>query len=153
MRDASGNVMSVYTVTGSSLLTQIEQHLYGSSRLGIYNRNINADATSPTGTNANLIGKYLTSNFTRGNKLFELSNHLGNVLLTVSDKKIGHSTNGKTVDYYNADVVNAQDYYPVGMVYAWSTYSIANTIYRYGFNGKEVNNDISNGDYDFNSRI
>ena len=40
--------------------------------------------------------------FTRGKKFFELSNHLGNVLVTVSDKKIQHSTNGTTVDYYNA---------------------------------------------------
>ncbi len=142
VRDASGNVMAVYTVTGSSLLTQSEQHLYGSSRLGIFNRNINADATSPTGTNANLIGKYLTSNFTRGNKLFELSNHLGNVLVTVSDKKIGHNANGKTVDYYNADVVTANDYYPFGSLMPGRQYSIANTNYRYGFNGKENDNEL-----------
>jgi hypothetical protein len=31
----------------------------------------------------------LAASFTRGNKFFELSNHLGNVLVTLSDKKKG----------------------------------------------------------------
>jgi hypothetical protein len=53
---------------------------------------------------------------TRGLKEYELTNHLGNVLATVSDKKLGHSSNDSTVDYYNADVVSAQDYYPFGML-------------------------------------
>jgi RHS repeat-associated protein len=142
IRDAGGNVMAVYTATGSDSLHQSEQHLYGSSRLGIFNRNINADASLPAGTNANLIGKYFTSDFTRGNKIFELSNHLGNVLVTVSDKKIGHDAGNGTVDYYTADVVTANDYYPFGSLMPGRTYSIANTNYRYGFNGKENDNDV-----------
>ena len=53
--------------------------MYGSSRIGIYNVNIDV-------TNTAIISP--TTIFTRGNKFFELSNHLGNVLVTVSDKKI-----------------------------------------------------------------
>ncbi len=35
-----------------------------------------------------------------GLKQYELTNHLGNVLSTVSDKKIPHTTNGMDIDYY-----------------------------------------------------
>lgn len=94
-----------------------------------------------------------TSTFTRGNKFFELSNHLGNVLATVSDKKIGHTSDDTTIDYYNADVVSAQDYYPSGMLMSGRTYSIANTNYRYGFNGKEKDNKDGVVQYDYGFRI
>ena len=60
------------------ILAQTELHMYGSSRIGIYNVNIDV-------TNTAIISP--TTIFTRGNKFFELSNHLGNVLVTVSDKK------------------------------------------------------------------
>ena len=71
--------------------------------------------------------------FTRGNKFFELSNHLGNVLATINDKKVqvddgtyAHNSStgllGKVnntldgvLDYYKADLVTANDYYPFGM--------------------------------------
>jgi RHS repeat-associated protein len=64
------------------------------------------------------------------------------VLALVDDKKIQHSTDGTTVDYYNADVVTANDYYPGGMQLPGRKYSIANTNYRYGFNGKENDNEV-----------
>jgi hypothetical protein len=90
-----------------------------------------------------LIGSYFTPNFTRGNKLFELNNHLGNVLVTISDKKLGVDANSDgTVDYYTADVVSANDYYPGGMLMPGRSYSIANTNYRYGFNGQEKSDEI-----------
>jgi hypothetical protein len=89
--------------------SQTEAHLYGSSRLAIHNLATdvqNCAANSPT-----------VFNFTRGNKFFELANHLGNVLVTVSDKKIGVDANSDgTIDYYTADVISAQDYYPGGML-------------------------------------
>ncbi|RXK85276.1 hypothetical protein [Filimonas effusa] len=80
-------------------------------------------------------GLGILSTFTRGEKFFELSNHLGNVLATVSDRKTAVSGNGATVDYYNADVVAAQDYYPFGMLMPSRNYNAAG--YRYGFNGQE----------------
>ena len=67
-------------------------------------------------------------------------NHLGNVLVTVSDKKIGHSTNGTTIDYYEADVVSASDYYPFGMQMPGRSFSVGS--YRYGFNGQEKSDEI-----------
>ncbi len=122
--------MGVYTAVNDGPLTLSEQPIYGSSRLGVWNRNVNMDAEIPD-----------NYTFTRGNKFFELSNHLGNVLVTVSDKKIGHDAGDGTIDYYNADVVNANDYYPFGMIMPGRSYS-AGTKYRYGFNGKENDNEV-----------
>ncbi|WP_394773836.1 RHS repeat-associated core domain-containing protein [Flavobacterium sp.] len=91
-------------------------------------------------------------NFTRGNKFFELSNHLGNVLATISDKKIGHDAGNGTFDYYNADVISATDYYPGGMDMPGRQYNAA-TGYRYGFNGKEKDNKDGIVQYDYGFRI
>ena len=144
VRDASGNVMAVYekrSDLNSNHLTQSEVHLYGSSRLGIYNINRDLEV-SPSGQ---------ITNFERGNKFFELSNHLGNVLVTVSDRKLQMSAGGVLVDYYKADVVSANDYYPFGMAMPGRGFSSEK--YRYGFNGKEKDKDIAVGDYDFGARI
>ena len=92
--------------------------------------------------------------FKRGNKFFELSNQLGNVLVTVSDKKLEHSTNGINVDYYYADIVTANDYYPFGMGMPGRKYSSGSS-YRYGFNGKEKSDEIfgEGNAYDYGNRI
>jgi RHS repeat-associated protein len=83
-----------------------------------------------------------------------LSNHLGNVLVTVSDKKIGVDANSDgVIDYYNADVVTANDYYPFGSQMPGRKFSQPNTKYRYGFNGKENDKDISEGGQDYGMRI
>jgi len=95
------------------------------------------------------------TNFERGRKFFELSNHLGNVLVTVSDKKIAVSANGTTIDYYVADVITATDYFPFGMAQPGRKYEQAGKSYRYGFNGKENDKDVK-GDgnqYDYGLRI
>jgi RHS repeat-associated protein len=63
------------------------------------------------------------------------------VLFTVSDKKYEYNGRSEVYDYYNADVVNATDYYPFGMMMPGRTYS-AQTGYRYGFNGKENDNEV-----------
>ncbi|MBX2887990.1 MAG: LysM peptidoglycan-binding domain-containing protein [Ferruginibacter sp.] len=132
VRDATGNVMSVYTVdatVNSGHLTQSEVHLYGSSRLGIWN--VNKDITVAPDTN-----------FIRGNKSFELSNHLSNILATISDKKL-QVQNGTTgiIDHYEADITTANDYYPFGTMMPSRKYD-AGTGYRYGFGGQEADNEI-----------
>jgi RHS repeat-associated protein len=75
------------------------------------------------------------------------------VLVTVSDKKLAVSANGTTIDYYNADVVTANDYYPFGSQMPGRKYSQPNSSYRYGFNGQEKSNEIANDDYDYGMRI
>ena len=55
--------------------------------------------------------------FERGNKFFELSNHLGNVLTTITDNKLQAQdpSDPDEVEYYYPDIVTATDYYAFGM--------------------------------------
>jgi RHS repeat-associated protein len=106
---------------------------------------------------------FLYDSLTFGGRVYELSNHLGNVLVTISDKKIqkqiGIKTNpgfpptNEEVDWpsteenvdgpflvYVSDVISATDYYPFGMQQPGRQFSVGN--YRYGFNGKEMDNEV-----------
>lgn len=132
MRDAQGNVMSVYT-KGTGALTQSEDHVYGSSRLGLLNLSLNCTSLAAPDTGS----------LVRGNKLFELTNHLGNVLETISDKKVQHTGDNSTVDYYVADAIGANDYYSFGMQMPGRSFvSEPASQYRYGFSGKENDNEV-----------
>ena len=143
VRDASGNVMSVYEVDpnlNQGKLTQTETHLYGSSRLGVVNARTVLTQAKPVAAG---FGAGMLGTFTRGEKLFELSNHLGNVLATVNDKKLQVDDNADgVVNYYTADVMTAQDYAPFGMQMVGRKFSAPNAGYRYGFNGKENDNEV-----------
>ena len=88
-----------------------------------------------------------------GLKQYELTNHLGNVLSTVSDKKIPHTTNGTDIDYYLSDITSATDYYPFGSPMDGRTFSSEK--YRFGFNGQEKDDEIAGeGNYlNFKYRI
>jgi RHS repeat-associated protein len=101
----------------------------------------------------NLTGTSYSANFERGKKLFELSNHLGNVLVTVTDRRQQSSAAGVNVDYYQADVAGANDYYPFGMQMPGRKYSVSSA-YRYGFNGKELDKELmGTTTYDYGFRI
>lgn len=125
VRDASGNVMATYTAsldTANALDTADlhigEKHIYGSSRLGIVSANYSTDATTDG------LGTYISPwtgihvPYYTGKKQYELTNHLGNVMATISDRKIGVSltADSSLIDHYEADVQTAQDYYPFGMI-------------------------------------
>ncbi|SKA40210.1 RHS repeat-associated core domain-containing protein [Chitinophaga eiseniae] len=118
VRDATGNVLSVYAANdaenGKGRLIRREAHLYGSSRLGMSTRQVVVDTAQVTLPAKNGIGIPKMLTFTRGEKLFELSNHLGNVLATVSDRKKPVSVDGTQVDHYEPVISSAQDYYPFG---------------------------------------
>ncbi|MBX3255766.1 MAG: hypothetical protein KF862_16650 [Chitinophagaceae bacterium] len=87
-------------------------------------------------------------NFTRGNKFFEIANHLGNVMLTVTDKRepVPVSGNPSVIASYKADVMTAADYSPFGMTLPGRAYNNHWQKYRYGFNGKESDSEV-NGPY------
>ena len=132
-RDASGNVMAVYSDSAGSMYLK-EQHLYGSSRLGLVERSekvgVGESVPQPDANG------YTELSGIRGEKRYELSNHLGNNLVVISDKKTGVDTNSDGIaDYYTSDVVSATDYYPFGMSMPGRSYQSG--LYRYGFNGKE----------------
>jgi RHS repeat-associated protein len=118
VRDASGNVMSIYekkATLNNNNLTQTDVHLYGSSRLGIMN--VNRQVQNPPTVALPSADVKVVSNFIRGNKVFELSNHLGNVLVTITDKKIQIANSSSSgISHYQAEIVTASDYYPFGML-------------------------------------
>ncbi len=138
--DAQGNVMTTYNLnidTLNSYLTyfQADKYIYGSSRLGMLKDSVNVLGSAYTNTD--------TSNFihTLGNKRYELTNHLGNVLSVISDKPIPHDNNG-SVDYWMADIKNSQDYSPFGVILSGRSFD-SDSSYLYGFQGQESDDQVS----------
>lgn len=162
--DAQGNTMGVYTrkykeqsTTGSyqEQLAISEQHLFGSDRLGyqmptkgeLVRRSFTADiGTSGHFVNITEQGILIPSvtnepiSSSRGNKVYELQNHLGNMLTVVSDRRNQISENASSISGYTADVVSASDYYPFGMMLPGRVFS--SFMYRYGFNGMEKDDEV-----------
>jgi RHS repeat-associated protein len=160
LRDASGNVMAVYELTstpanpgnntlGETSMKVTERHIYGSSRLGMDVQSVELiDQQSP------LLD---TSQFRiLGLKQYEISNHLGNVLSVISDVKLAMTlteNNSTIIVGYKAVVISATDYSPFGVGLYERSWSAPE--YRYGFNGKEKDDEFSGegNSYDFGARI
>ena len=87
------------------------------------------------------LSEYMTSNEI-GDKHFELSNHLGNVLTVITDRKLPMEDSGNpgTVAYYTADVVSYSDYYPYGMIMPGRNGNSGD--YRYSFQGQETDDEV-----------
>jgi len=81
-----------------------------------------------------------------GNKDYELTDHLGNVRATVSDRKIGYTYAGGApptgqVANLTADLKSVNNYYPGGMLMVGRQFSSLD--YHFGFNGVEKVNEVS----------
>ncbi|TNE82444.1 MAG: hypothetical protein EP332_00195 [Bacteroidetes bacterium] len=121
-----------------------EHHIYGSSRIGVHNTNkliASRDNQNPIAY-INTNTEYTT--FTRGKRHYELSNHLGNVQVVISDKRVSVCDEYLGVDRFEAEVLSAMDYYPFGMLMPdrqWYANSDSSG-YRFGFNGQEKDDEI-----------
>jgi RHS repeat-associated protein len=145
LRDAQGNEMCryvKYTNTTSQLMYVAQEHsIYGSSRVGVDGRKDTlylGAAYTPTWGGAN------TSRRALGLKSFELANHLGNVLVTVSDKPIYKVSSGTI--YFQPEVSSISDYYPFGAPIQGRSAAFGSE-YRFGFNGKENDGESETQDY------
>lgn len=69
-----------------------------------------------------------------GNKSFELSNHLGNVLEVTTDRKVQQNT--------EAEIVAFNDYYPYGMLMQGRFGQEKRSNYRYAFQGQEKDDGV-----------
>jgi RHS repeat-associated protein len=118
VRDASGNVMATYQET-----ELLEQPVYGSARIGLYK------------------GGSIKGHRMLGQKQYELSNHLGNVLAVITDNV------GMNAGEVWATVVSTSDYYPFGMQMQGRTFQSES--YRYGFQGQEKDDETGLVDYKF----
>jgi RHS repeat-associated protein len=142
--------------------------LYGSSRLGTRNVDKSFDViiiagrsynwVNNTVTNENLFPTQAISNKKYrllGAKTFELTNHLGNVISTVSDRKlmVQDAQNIGYVHHYTPEILSIGEQYAFGMSMPSRTFSVED--YRYGFNGKENQDELLGDDnaQDFGARM
>ena len=164
--DTNGELMAVYdqqfeeeVANASYFLTTNETShpIYGRERLGMQKRtatdqfSFNANILYDEVTNGILIPQnsssynpietLISTNFERkiGMRTYELKNHLGNVLVTVSDHKVANGTSGVVEDYI-ADVLSYSDYYPFGMQMPGRHQTSES--YRFGFQGQEIDGEI-----------
>ncbi|MCH2200025.1 MAG: hypothetical protein MK081_14705 [Flavobacteriales bacterium] len=180
VRDPQGNVMAIYqrdpqstahaATPGYSNIEELkvsEHHLYGSSRLGSDNKPATTAYISynyvgggytyestPTSITAQTFG---ISERVQGDKRYELSNHLGNVLVVVTDMKYSLDTDSDgDADYYISEVSSANDYYPFGMLMP-GRHEALNQLenHRYGFSTKENDNELkgTGNSIDFGARM
>jgi RHS repeat-associated protein len=140
LRDAQGNEMCryvKYTNTTSQLMYVAQEHsIYGSSRVGVDNSKDTlymSAAYTPTWGGANTFRRAL------GLKSFELANHLGNVLVTVSDKPV-YKVSSTTI-FFQPEITSASDYYPFGAPIAGRSFSSGE--YRFGFQNQEKDDEIA----------
>ena len=174
IRDAQGNIMATYNETHFeedddyyACLTASEMPMYGSARLGVQkvydtlsviqyvNQTFDADSFY-TSVYENIPITLPDANHVAYHPLYkqyELSNHLGNVLATISARPRLIYDQNENFLYKEADVTSVSDYYPFGMMMPsrhWQSDS-----YRFGFNGMEADNELKgNGNsYDFGARI
>lgn len=123
VRDLEGNIMSTYQIKDGAIRWE-DVPLYGSKRLGSWRPGLVLGSSFETSV----------IRYKRGEKRYELSNHLGNVNTTISDRKY-------TLDNaYEADIQSAQDYYPFGMLTPGR--NVRASGYRFGFQGMEMDQDV-----------
>jgi RHS repeat-associated protein len=166
VRDAQGTIMAVYerdyryipaTKLVEDKLRLAENHLYGSNRLGIENRDVQVAGRSFVIAghflNGIFLGPYTSMTYLAcaptpspparlvGKKQYELSNHLGNVLSTITDRRLELKAGPSlTVSGYVADVSSYSDYYPFGMEMPGRGYVGGG--FRFGFQGQEGDDEV-----------
>jgi RHS repeat-associated protein len=123
-----------------------ERHIYGSSRVGMITEKVEFEyvyGNQPSEALIETLSFEETVNFelnyTIGEKQYELSNHLGNVLAVISDWKVP-VISGASVISYTSIVISSQDYSPFGVTLEGRSWSAG---YRYGFNGCETETSTS----------
>ncbi len=171
----SASGVAIYTGP-TDTMRLAEHHIYGSSRIGVqtyaaseknvwqenvgvldssmnrtvpwygegYGQLVNKDSLEPWGNGDGSTG--YKAGRSVGLRYYELSDHLGNVLATVLDRKTGvKASSGDTVySYWKADVATATDYYPFGMEMMGRTYSASiGLLGKFGFNGQMKDNEIA----------
>ncbi|GAA0876013.1 hypothetical protein GCM10009118_24230 [Wandonia haliotis] len=138
IRDVQGNVMAIYTLkieNSEKNLYLTERNLYGSSMLGIEKVEEVIASTESNNVDINTQQQRVV-----GDKRFYMQNHLGNVLATVTDRKLPEFDATESLAYYKPDVVSYSDYMPFGMQIAERNGSTGD--YRYGFQGQEKDDEI-----------
>jgi RHS repeat-associated protein len=154
--DATGNLMAAYKKTisaDSTFYTLDEIPLYGSERLGMRTENVLVKKLV-SGTPVTLTYNPDSVLFTRnmGLKLYEIKDHLDNARVVVNDVKQPVNVNNLSLGF-TAQIQSYSNYDPFGMQQVGRNYNSQD--YRFGFNGKEKDNELL-GDgnaYNFDARM
>ncbi|MFN8714945.1 MAG: hypothetical protein ACK5Z2_19005, partial [Bacteroidota bacterium] len=138
LRDPQGTVLNVYerrNVNSTAAFTLEEQYVYGAARTGMVNRYVNLLTAGAPGS---LVKRKV------GEKVYEIANHLGNVITTLKDLRnaVDANTDG-AVDCFKAVVMSVTDYSAFGVPLAERTYNAG--AYRYSMNGQEKEDDLGSG--------
>ena len=129
IHDATGNVMCVYRLKNDTL-TASERYIYGSKRLGMLGQQVWITAGGAA---------RLQDRNTIGHRLYELTDHLGNVAVTFPDQKwLTHDANSEPI--YQLEVSSFTDYYPFGFPMPVRSFNTGG--YRYSFNGQEADDEV-----------
>ena len=107
----------------------VELPIYGAGRIGVAMPDINITTDLPSDTI-----------YTRRieEKYYELTDHLGNVRATITDRKYASSSHGSAP--YHADIRSYNHPYPFGMPQPGRSWD--SVLYRYGFNGMETDPEV-----------
>jgi len=149
LRDAQGNVMAVYTRTYDEEVPQevtmsfseLERSVYGSSRIANF-----VDSVQLVSMDASENYVYYDSpeimEHNNGTRHFELTNHLGNVMAVVTDKRLPVlDATATAIESFQPELLLAKDYYPFGMEmsgrYGGDNGTEPDDEYRYGFQNQE----------------
>lgn len=127
VRNAQGLVVAVYAKSSAGNLTLTEHPVYGVERVGLDHLS-HLYTTDTVASHDTLFSRILRK------KSYELTDQLDNVRVVVSDLVKPATSN------FLPDVLSAIDYYPFGM--AMAERSENQGLYRYGFNGKENDNEL-----------
>ena len=146
VRDAQGNTLATYELGGAAggSLVWRQQYLFGSARLGevIMDRALPAGPATPP------------VNF--GERRYELTNHLGNVTTVFGEYARQYADAADGTTYTAPDLLSYRDYFAFGLGLERAP-GEAGQGYRYGFNGKEKDDEGEWGEgqtaYDYGFRI
>ena len=132
LRNATGELISIYENNGTA-----------TNRTEVNNNGIGVDKTEE-----NLSSSFVYERKV-GNKNYALKDQLGNVRVTISDIKDPNPS----LTTFNSQLTTSADYYSYGMLMSGRDYNSSD--YRYGFNGKEKDDELKgNGNsYDFGARM
>src|SRR5690606_21339510 len=77
-----------------------------------------------------------------GNKNYQLTNHLGDVIAVVTDKEIPVTSDQVAVSGLRAQVIQANNYYPYGMIMPNALNLVPAKTYKFGYNGMERDDEV-----------
>jgi YD repeat-containing protein len=123
VKDASGNEMATYKMTDS--LRQTEVQIYGSTKVGAVETNINMQQQT------------IATNYFRKQKKYYLSNYKQDVAVVISDAPIQKTTNNTTIAWYEADVLSANYFTSYGAIS-----KLVGTTPTIGFNAQKRSGEI-----------